>query len=369
MVRVSRFASIFLAAGLPIACRAAPTIRAQKPTSRLIYITLEEHYNAPAIVPLSNNPVWDLTLELTKAERLADGENQNFTGPRLQNMDANNIRIQVVSTDPTPAALSNVSVVIATNDQVHTAVQQAPDRFRGFCFLPMAYPDLAAKELERCVMQLGFVGALIDAHNGNETYYDAVEYDVLWSMAQKLDVPIYLHPTYPPIGELNGTTGRFKPSDGESGKPGWTPVEAAFLATAGYSWHVDTGMVFVRLWLSGVFDRFPCLKIVLGHMGEAVPFMLYRTNMILGKVKTLEQGGISVLEAYSNNVWITTSGFFDLHPFHTLASVTAMDRIMVSLYVNCTYRPVMCPPTNSKYSSLSITHGRITKMERHSWRL
>lgn len=125
----------------------------------------------------------------------------------------------------------------------------------------MAYPDQAAMELERCVSQLGLVGALVDSHLLNETYYDDATFDPIWAMAVQLDVPIYLHPTYPRIEDVNSTLGRFKPEDND-----WSGPTASVLGTSGYGWHVDAGLGFLRLWLGGAFDRFPGLKIVLGHM-------------------------------------------------------------------------------------------------------
>ncbi|KAF2787714.1 hypothetical protein K505DRAFT_218955, partial [Melanomma pulvis-pyrius CBS 109.77] len=80
------------------------------------------------------------------------------------------------------------------NDQLAAAISSHPSRLRGFCYLPMAYPQAAAEELERCVKVLGLVGALVDNHLGNMTFYDTTEYDPFWETAQRLDVPIYLHP-------------------------------------------------------------------------------------------------------------------------------------------------------------------------------
>jgi predicted TIM-barrel fold metal-dependent hydrolase len=186
----------------------------------------------------------------------------------------------------------------------------------------MGLPEEAAAELYRCVSSLGFVGALVDNHLANETFYDDTKFDPVWEAAQDLDVPIYLHPTYPLIEDVNGTTGRFKPEGNN-----WSQSVAAILGTNAYGWHSDCGMQFIRLWLGGVFDRFPGLKIVLGHMGETVPFMLERTNMTIG---TSKPTGVTILEAWANNVWVTTSGFFTLSPFAALLGTTALDRIMVS---------------------------------------
>jgi predicted TIM-barrel fold metal-dependent hydrolase len=212
------------------------------------------------------------------------------------------------------------------NNDLAAAIEPYPDRFRGFCFLPMAYPQLAAQELERCVSQLKFVGALVDDHLLNNTFYDGPEYEALWSTLEKLDVPIYLRPTYPPISAVNASGGLYTPY-----RNSFTLDTASVLATAGWGWHSDAGMQFLQLWLAGTFDKHPNLKIILGHMGEMLPYMLARADLTLGWVKST---GVTIPEAYANNIYVTTSGFFSLDPFTTLLRTTAMDRIMVGLVSN-----------------------------------
>jgi predicted TIM-barrel fold metal-dependent hydrolase len=130
------------------------------------------------------------------------------------------------------------------NDQLAAAIAPYPKRFRGFCFLAMALPEQAAAELERCVSQLGFVGALVDTHLADETFYESSKFDPIWETAQRLDVPIYLHPTYPMIDDVNGTQGRFKSQDND-----WPADVAAMLGTSVYGWHTDCGLHFLPLWL------------------------------------------------------------------------------------------------------------------------
>ena len=195
----------------------------------------------------------------------------------------------------------------------------------------MAYPQLAAEELNRCIMELGFVGALVDSHLPDYTSYDSPSYNVLWETFESLDVPIYLHPTYPPIREVNETGGLYTASNHS-----YPDTIASYIGTAGWGWHSDCGTQFLKLWMSGVFDRYPNMKIVLGHMGEMLPYMLSRSNSTLSPAKTT---GASLAETYENNVWITTSGFFSLDPFATVLGTTAKDRIMVSsLSYACTNR-------------------------------
>jgi predicted TIM-barrel fold metal-dependent hydrolase len=187
----------------------------------------------------------------------------------------------------------------------------------------MAYPEAAAEELERCVNELGFLGALVDNHLNNMTFYDSTEYDPFWATAQRLEVPIYLHPTYSPGKDVRKPGGRETPSHGD-----YSEVVAAALSAHGFGWHVDTGLNFLRLWLGGVFDRFPHVKIILGHMGETIPYMLDRADAAMGSFKT---EGVTVKDAWAKNIWVTTSGFFSVDPFSTLQRTTSSDRILVSI--------------------------------------
>lgn len=187
--------------------------------------------------------------------------------------------------------------------------------------LPMAMPQRAADELRVCIEDYGFVGALVDNHLANGTFYDGIEYEVFWSMVEHLDVPIYIHPTFPSLALADVANGNFYPS-----QESYSLQSAAVLSTAGWGWHSETGIHFLRLWLGGVFDRHPDLKIIVGHMGEMLPYMLGRVNTTLGRTKSQ---GMSIYAAYARNLWLTTSGFFDTAPFLTMRNVTAPDRIMV----------------------------------------
>ena len=233
----------------------------------------------------------------------------------------------MLSNDPTPPALSDPSLASTMNDQLSTAISAHPDRFRGFCFLPMGLPSLAAAELDRCITDLHFVGALIDSHLPNMTFYGSEAYDPFWETAQRLNVPIYLHPTYAPVTDVTGSEGRETPSPRESNSSSYNEIVAAVLSAPGFGWHVDNGLSFLRLWLGGVFDRYPDVKLVLGHMGETIPFMLDRVDSAMGALKS---EGVSVKEAWARNVWITTSGFFSMAPFRALKETTDVERILVS---------------------------------------
>ncbi|KAI9660305.1 MAG: hypothetical protein M1821_009655 [Bathelium mastoideum] len=317
----SILSALFLALLLDQSHCAAP---AYPSSSSLTYITLEEHYDSKSIRTDENaEPMFQDLLIANGGADVIEPLLQNIAGARLDNMNNNSIRIQVVSNNPDPDALFNPKLVSKANADLASAIKPYPSRFRGMCFLPMAYPSAAATELKSCVQKYHFVGALVDAHLPNATGYGSPAYDVFWSTATKLDVPIYLHPTYPQLRELNGTSGIFAPDAGT-----YSDLVTSVVSTIGWGWHADTGLQFVKLWLSGVFDRHPNAKIVLGHMGEMVPFQLARIEATLGRQKT---EGVGVRDAWNKNVWVTTSGMFSLDPMATLLRTTSVERIMYSV--------------------------------------
>ncbi|KAK5659088.1 hypothetical protein OQA88_1178 [Cercophora sp. LCS_1] len=292
----------------------------------VIFITLEEHWLSPALTPsFLANPGTQLlssgALPPDFFSRLTD------LGPlRLSNMTANQIRKQVVSHPSDPAALNQPALVTQANNQLAAGIANNTSRFAGFAYLPMAFPHLAAAELERCVKELGFVGALIESHLPNGTTFDGAAYRPFWAKVAELDVPVYLHPVLPDSNlYLDIGKAPYAPA---------VPVDfslttAVTLATVAWGWHQDAGLQFLRMYVAGVFEEFPTLKIVLGHMGEVVPFMLDRANVFLKSPRG--KAGLSLVETYKRNVWITTAGFFSLNPMATVLRATARDRIMYSV--------------------------------------
>lgn len=184
-------------------------------------------------------------------------------------MDAAGIDVQILSHSvPGPETLepaAAVELARRANDAVVDAITKHPDRFRGFATLPMRDPAAAADELERTVRDHGFVGALINGHI-NGRYLDDTFFWPVFESAETLDVPIYLHPTVPPQPII------------DTYYSGFDPKISARLAAAGVGWHIDTGVHCLRLILSGVFDRFPQLQLIVGHHFEALSWMGWRTD-------------------------------------------------------------------------------------------
>jgi predicted TIM-barrel fold metal-dependent hydrolase len=195
-------------------------------------------------------------------------------------------------------------------------VARHPDRFAGFAVLPLQDSEAAAAELERCVTRLGFKGAMTGGMI-NGKFLDDRRFDPVLAAAQRLDVPIYVHPAPPPRVVFDVYF---------SGLP---DAVAQVLSTSGWGWHAETGLHALRMIVGGVFDRFPKLQIIIGHMGENVPFSLARADSTLNRVATtLER---PVADYFTGNFHITTSAYFTDPPLLCALMVLGADRIMFSV--------------------------------------
>jgi predicted TIM-barrel fold metal-dependent hydrolase len=214
-------------------------------------IALEEHVLPAELI----NEVWpDSMGSESLTAKLADIGEQ-----RLPAMDEAGIEMQVLSvvapgSQQVPAEPA-VHLSRALNDRCAEIVAAHPIRFSALATLPTQDSDAAIVEAKRAITELGFCGVVINGHTHGR-FLDAPEFDELLTAIEELDVPIYLHPTYPPpevagvyFGDLPESTGRA-------------------LATAAWGWHAETGLHVLRLAAAGVFSRHPKLQIVVGHMGE-----------------------------------------------------------------------------------------------------
>ena len=239
---------------------------------------------------------------------------------RIADMDASGIDVQVLSLaagglDKLGAAAA-ASVARDANDLLAEVMIRYPGRFAAFATLSLLEPDKAAEEFERCVRQLGFVGAM--AHGTCEgAFLDDPRFTPLFAAAEALDVPVYLHPAPPPEAV------RAAYFDGLPGAAGF------LLSTAAWGWHVETGLHVLRLIASGVFDRFPKLKMIIGHMGENLPFSIARADAVLSHAGLELQR--PVREYFREHFWLTTSGYFTLPPFQCALDVMGVDRILFSV--------------------------------------
>jgi predicted TIM-barrel fold metal-dependent hydrolase len=272
-------------------------------------ITLEEHFISEAV--RNSSSVTNLALHMFPAEVR---ENLFSLGEkRIADMDKGEVSLQVVSSIP---GLEPPDICRATNLQLVEAIRKNPTRFAGFACLPMGIPVAAAAELEYCVKELGFVGTLIPNHAAG-THYDGEEYYPFWEKAQDLDVPVYLHPTPPSPGQRRYFEGNYPPG------------LAQIMSQQVWGWHADVAVHVLRLYSSGLFDKFPKLKLVIGHMGEMMPYMIERIQVRMTKNWGSHKRGF--LTVWAENVWITTSGMFYLGPMACLLRAVKIDRILYSV--------------------------------------
>lgn len=206
-------------------------------------ITLEEHFDTG----ISHDILHD-SMPQTIKDRMAD-----LGSARLQHMDENGVKLQVISHGP---SATPVPACIAANNKLAAACKENPGRYAGFASLPMQDPAAAVSELERTVKDHGFLGALINNHLEDGTFYDDRKFWPVFEKAMELDVPIYIHPSFPSPERLAHHSGNFP------------DISGVLMATASHGWHAECGLHILRLFASGLFDKYPKLKIVIGHMGE-----------------------------------------------------------------------------------------------------
>lgn len=274
-------------------------------------ITLEEHYFSRTLSQPGKLDTMTKNFPPQIMEKLYD-----FDDKRISAMDEGSISMQVISQGPEACSCSPEDVT-AANDELYDATK-ANERFAAFGSLPLKDVDAAVREFERCVKQLGFVGVLIDSHLVDGQYYDDRKFWPIFDCAERLDVPVYIHPTFP------------VPAVKEAMFDGSYEDAVSFaLGTSAWGWHSDTGLCVLRLHAAGLFEKYPRVKIVIGHMGEMLPFMLDRIHMrssswMKGKTR-------SIYDVWNSNIWITTSSFFSLDPMACILRNTQPERIMYSV--------------------------------------
>ncbi|HLH66973.1 MAG TPA: amidohydrolase family protein [Solirubrobacteraceae bacterium] len=255
-----------------------------------------------------------------RAARVADALDDLGEG-RLAIMDEAGIDVQVLSGGLGGVlqgleAHRAVECCRALNDRLAAAVTAHPNRFRALATLPMCSPEDAAQELRRSVEELGHVGAMIHGQT-HGVFLDDPSVRPVLAEAERLDVPIYLHPAPPP------------PAVREAYFSGLSPAIALGLATAGWGWHAECGMHVLRMVVAGVFQRFPGLQVIVGHMGENLPFSLVRSDEMMRQA--LDAGSDGVAQTVLRHVHISTCGYHTEPPLRCALSVFGPERIMFSV--------------------------------------
>ena len=254
---------------------------------------------------------WDeFTLELLDMDK------------RLSDMDAAGIELSILSLNA-PGLQSildreeAIEIAGKANNRIAQWVARHPGRYAGLAALPMQDPVAACAELERCINELGFKGALVNGFTQKDNpdsavYYDIPDYRDFWATVSDLDVPFYLHPRM----QIPAQARNFE------GHP--------WLMSSPWGFAVETSIHALRLCGSGVFDDFPNLKIVLGHLGENIPFGLWRIDERMHFSPRGYRGKRPLGEYFLEHFHITTSGNFNDPAFRCTLDVMGRDRVYFS---------------------------------------
>jgi 2,3-dihydroxybenzoate decarboxylase len=280
-------------------------------------IALEEHFAIPETLgdsaAYAAGRGWS-TLE----QRLLDREQH-----RVAEMDAHGIAFAIQSLNSPGIQAIHVReraehVARFANDVLAASIARRPDRLGGFAALAMQDPDAATEELTRCVRELGFAGVMLNgfqqAGNGEEMlFYDAPRYAPFWARLEELGVPLYLHPREP--------------------LPGGAQIYEGHPWLLGPVWAFahETAVHALRLMCSGLFDRHPGLTMILGHLGEMIPYNAWRIDHRIAKMPKGIPAQRPISEYLRSNVYLTTSGNFRTPTLHDAIAEVGVERILFSV--------------------------------------
>jgi 2,3-dihydroxybenzoate decarboxylase len=248
---------------------------------------------------------------------------EDMGSERIAEMDRGGVEFCILSlTAPGIQAIPNVAQAIATarraNDHLAEHVAKHPNRLKGFAALPMQDPQIAARELTRCIKELGFCGALVNGFSqvGGEdsaVYYDLPQYRPFWATVQQLDVPVYLHPRAPLETRQQAYEGH------------------PWFVGAAWGFGVETSIHALRLMGSGLFDEYPKLKVILGHLGEGLPFNIWRVDHRIAKAPLGIKTKLPMAQYLRENFYLTTSGNFRTQTLVDAMMEVGADRILYSV--------------------------------------
>ena len=274
-------------------------------------ITVEEHFMCKAVNDWyaqvrPGETEMQKAYSKRNAALAAQGVLTDLGEGRFAAMDAGGVAVQVIGYgDNAPMQLRKdegaVKYCEMANDCLHEGIRANPDRLRGYATLPVDDPDAAVTELTRCVQELDFAGWMINGPFNGE-FLDEARFFPIFEKAAELGIPVYLHP-----GEVKGEIiDRYYTGS-------WNLAAATAFAGYGIGWHYDTGMHLMRLILSGIFDKLPPLRVIVGHWGELLPYYLERMNGVLRpNVTGLKQ---DIRHYFWHNVYTNPSGMYDANLF------------------------------------------------------
>lgn len=286
-------------------------------------IAVEEHFENEEMrqfdgEAMEGNP-FPITADETRATYLKELFDAPIEKHRLAVMDQFDIEVQIISPNAQAVQYERdagraVEMAVSINDMTAKFAAQAPERFWALALLPMQDPAAAARELERCVKQYGFVGAFIHGQTGlgDYPYYDDPCYDPLWEMLEALDVPLYIHPRSPEADQIKAFE------------------DCPELLGNTWHWGFVTGTLVLRMVFNGVFERHPQLKVIIGHMGETIPYCLKRLDEGYECRRLWEQGKITNPPSYylKRNLYIATSGGYRPETMACAIEALGVDKIL-----------------------------------------
>ncbi len=278
-------------------------------------IALEEAFSAPTLAPYL---LPSLRLVDPKGREILTRLLEDFSDQRIADMDEAGVDIFVLSqTSPGVQIEKDPRVAVQrareANNYLHEQIKRHPNRYRGFAHLAMQDVQAACSELERCVRDLGFLGALING-NTNGVYLDDERFFPFWERVVRLNVPVYIHPADPFV----------QPHVLE----GYSVMQGAV-----WGWSVDNSSHFLRLLFSGLFDRFPELTIILGHMGETLPFFAWRLDSRYAVITDPDRPRVKKKpsEYFRSNLIITTTGVCQDSALQCALAEMGEDRVLFSI--------------------------------------
>jgi 2,3-dihydroxybenzoate decarboxylase len=280
-------------------------------------IAFEEHFAIKETLEETRNFAGDSGMWDEFTRQILDLDDE-----RLERMDKTGIEFALLSLnspgvqrvlDPDEA----LSIAQKGNERMAEAVAKHPDRYAALAALPMHDPDVAARELTRCVRELGFKGCMVNGFQQvtdaeNAKYYDLPEYKSFWATVSELDVPFYLHPRMQ-------IPSRAQNYDGHP-----------WLMSAPWGFAVETSIHSLRICGSGIFDEYPNLKVCIGHLGENIPFGLWRIDARMRFSRRGYRGQRPLGDYFREHFHITTSGNFNDAAFRCTLDVIDHDKIYFS---------------------------------------
>ena len=276
-------------------------------------IALEEHFMAPDFIEYWSTTFGNISPELSDK---ALGALSDFGGRRLDDMDRNGIEFAVLGLAG-PGVQAETDTTLATrrarevNDFLKVEIEKNPKRYGGLAHVAVQNARGAADELDRCITQLGFSGVMINGAT-HGLYLDDPSLEVFWERAAALKAPVYIHPNNPVD----------HPSMYAGHPELWGPM---------WSWGVETATHAMRIVTAGVFDRHPDARLILGHMGEAIPFQMWRIDsrwaIANRQGRTLEHAPSHYI---AKNIMVTTSGVCSPEPLQCAVDALGASNVMFS---------------------------------------